>query len=147
MKSGTVLAYTLTSEDLALTARRSGLYFATAPDGIAWCAMALEIYDRFEPLGPVQLHFIGINKVEPGEGHGMALVLGYPNQELEEFPQLLDLGVHLFHSQPRRVTRVGSKGYDWTSPKEDGEGVDNIIMARQEPHLSNWSRFYRSRPA
>ncbi|CUA70526.1 hypothetical protein RSOLAG22IIIB_14228 [Rhizoctonia solani] len=143
-KPKTVLAYIVPQEDLLHTARHSGLDFADSPAGFAWRQMAFATYDQFEPLGPVQLHFVGINKVKPGERHGMALVLGFPNQELEELPsQLLDLGVDVFHSQPRRLTRVGNKGYDWTIPKVDGTGIDDIIMAQQDPHKNNWSWFDR----
>ncbi|CAE6406740.1 unnamed protein product [Rhizoctonia solani] len=144
-KPKTVLAYIMPEEALLLTARKSGLHFADSPAGYAWVAMATEAYRRFERFGPVELHFILINGEEPGQGEGAALVLGYPNQGLDAFPQLSDLGVHVFRSQPRLLTRVGTKGDDWTSPTEDGTGVDSIMMVQQEPLSSNWSRSNRFR--
>ncbi|KEP46511.1 hypothetical protein V565_195060 [Rhizoctonia solani 123E] len=145
MECKSVLAYILPEEALLFTARKSGLHFANSPAGYAWYAMAFEAYHRFERFGPVELHFVLINKNEPGHEKGVALVLGYPNQGLDAFPQLSDLGVRVFHSQPRLVTRVGTKGDDWTSPTEDGSGVDKIMMLRQ-PLSSNWegsNRFSR----
>ncbi|CAE6537671.1 unnamed protein product [Rhizoctonia solani] len=144
-KQKTVLAYIMHEEALILAARDSGLHFADSPTGYAWVAMATEAYDWFEPFGPVELHFILINGNEPSRSKGAALVLGYPNQGLDAFPQLSDLGVRVFRSQPRLLTRVGTKGDDWISPTEDGTGVDSIMMVQQEPLSSNWSRSNRFR--
>ncbi|CAE6525622.1 unnamed protein product [Rhizoctonia solani] len=143
MESTTVLAYIVSMDELERNARRSGQYFAGSPGGFAGFQMAFYIYREFEHLGPIQLHFIGINKVTSGDdNNGIALVLGYPDQKPEELPQQLrDVAARVFKSQPRLVTRVGRKGSNWTSPKEDGTGVDSIIMVRQDPHSSSWSRF------
>ncbi|CAE6479089.1 unnamed protein product [Rhizoctonia solani] len=139
MQPYTVLAYIRSEEQIDRAARRTSLPFAKNPPGAAWHDMALEIYKQFKPLGPVRLHFIGINKVEPDKGHGMALLVGCPNQEPDQLPPLLlEWGVRVFGSPPRRVTRAGKKGCIWTSPSEDGKGSDEIIMVRGDPVATNW---------
>ncbi|KAJ1309495.1 hypothetical protein OPQ81_006270 [Rhizoctonia solani] len=86
--------------------------------------MARAIHHRFEPIGPVRLHLIGISKVEEG-----------PRRRGGARGWL-----------PERGTETASiyvikLGYVMTGSllKKTGSGVDKIIMSRREPDLSNWS--------